>query len=292
MNKVASITESESDRRDYDRVAKAIEFLMAGHERQPSLDEIAAYVGLSPFHFQRLFKRWAGVSPKQFNGFLTVEYAKTVLEKSATVLSTSFDVGLSGSSRLHDAFVAVEAMTPGDYKAQGRDIAIRHGIHDTPFGRALILVTERGICGLEFIADAGEAAALEAAKARWPLSRFVADQTRTAAIAANLGQPGAAAGERLLLKGTNFQIQVWQALLRIPAGSIVSYGDIARQVCTAKATRAAASALAQNRIGYLVPCHRVLRNTGLFTHFRWGGTRRRAMLAWEASRAAGPENAE
>jgi AraC family transcriptional regulator of adaptative response/methylated-DNA-[protein]-cysteine methyltransferase len=285
MNSIEPMT-GAADGRDYDRVAKSIAFIMDQHHRQPPLDEVAAHVNLSPFHFQRLFKRWAGVSPKQFAGFLTVEYAKTVLEKSATVLSTSFDAGLSGASRLHDAFVSVEAMTPGDYKAQGRDLVIRYGVHETRFGRALILVTDRGICGLEFTED--EAAALEAARTRWPLSKFVHDHARTAAIAAGLGQP-LAAKERLLLKGTNFQVQVWQALLRVPAGAIVTYGDIAREVCTIKATRAVGTALGQNTIGYLVPCHRVLRNTGLFTTYRWGATRRRAMLAWEASQGQKPE---
>ncbi|TAK99038.1 MAG: methylated-DNA--[protein]-cysteine S-methyltransferase [Rhodospirillaceae bacterium] len=272
--------------RDYDRVARAIDFIIAGHAGQPSLDDVAAHVGLSPFHLQRLFKRWAGVSPKQFAGYLTVEYAKTVLEKSASLLSTSLDAGLSGASRLHDAFVAVEAMTPGDYKAQGRDLIIRYGIHDTPFGRALVLVTARGICGLEFIVDGNEAAALTIARARWPLSQFVADLNCTGAIAAKLGAPGAMSQERLLLRGTNFQIQVWSALLRVPAGAIVTYGDIAKAVCTSKATRAVGTALGQNTLGYLVPCHRVLRATGLFKAYRWGATRRRAMIAWEAARSA------
>lgn len=283
MNQINATAAGASDYRDYDRVAQAIEFILAGQECHPSLDEIAAHVNLSPFHFQRLFKRWAGISPKQFARFLTVEYAKAALEKSATVLSASVDANLSGTSRLHDAFMAVEAMTPGDYKAQGRDLVIRYGFHATPFGRALLLATQRGICGLEFLVGDEGAATLEAAKARWPLSRFVADQERTAAVAAKLGQPGLAAGERLLLKGTNFQIQVWRALLRVPSAAIVTYGDIAREIRAVKAMRAVGTALGQNTIGYLVPCHRVLRSTGLFKSYRWGATRRRAMLAWEAS---------
>ena len=277
--------------RDYNRVAKAIDFIVAEHAVRPSLDDVAAHVGLSAFHFQRLFKRWAGVSPKQFAGYLTVEHAKGTLEKSESVLSASLDTGLSGASRLHDWFVAVEAMTPGDYKAQGRDLIICHGVHDTPFGRALVLVTERGVCGLEFIADADEAAALADAKARWPLSRFAADGAGTGAVAAQIFAGGGAAparGPRLLLRGTNFQLQVWSALLRIPAGAIASYGDVARMVGKPSAMRAVGSALAQNTVAYLVPCHRVLRATGLFKAYRWGATRRRAMIAWEAAQATGP----
>jgi len=279
-----------SNHRDYDRIAKAIDHIVTTRTGQPSLEELAAHVGLSPFHFQRLFKRWAGVSPKQFLGYLTVEHAKASLEKSQSVLTTSFDTGLSGGARLHDQFVAVEAMTPGEYKAQGRDLVIRHGVHDTVFGPALILTTARGVCGLEFIADGSAAQALAAAKARWPLSTFLVDVKATGAAARQIfaKEDGDKSRPRLLLRGTNFQLQVWSALLRVPAGSIVTYGDLARVVCSPAAVRAVGTALGQNTVGYLVPCHRVLRATGLFKAYRWGATRRRAMLAWEASQAQGP----
>lgn len=272
---------------DYGRISLAIETMVAAASNggtSPGLVELAAQAGLSPFHFQRLFKRWAGVSPKQFARFLTLEHAKTTLEQSASVLSTAFDVGLSGGSRLHDLFVAVEAMTPGEYKAQGRDLVIRHGLHDTPFGPALILVTDRGVCGFDFIAGS-PARALKDAKARWPLSRFVADDKATARVAAKMftRRPGRSGDMRLLLRGTNFQLQVWAALLRIPPASISTYGAIAEAIGKPKAVRAVGTALAANPIGYLVPCHRVLRSTGLFKNYRWGASRRHAMLAWEAA---------
>lgn len=268
---------------DYGRIARAIETMVAAASNggtSPGLAELAAQADLSPFHFQRLFKRWAGVSPKQFARFLTLEHAKTTLEQSASVLNTAFDVGLSGGSRLHDLFVSVEAMTPGEYKAQGRDLVIRHGVHDTPFGPALILVTERGVCGFDFIAGT-PARALKDAKARWPLSRFVADDKATAAVAAKMFT--CTKDMRLLLRGTNFRLQVWAALLRIPPANISTYGAIAEAIGKPKAVRAVGTALAANPIGYLVPCHRVLRSTGLFKNYRWGASRRHAMLAWEAA---------
>lgn len=268
---------------DYGRIARAIETMVATAANggtPPGLAELADQAGLSPFHFQRLFKRWAGVSPKQFAGFLTLEHAKTTLEQSSSVLSAAFDVGLSGGSRLHDLFVAVEAMTPGEYKTQGRDLVIRHGVHDTPFGPALILVTDRGVCGFDFIAGS-TARALKDAKARWPLSRFVADDKATAAVAAKMFTRSKEM--RLLLRGTNFQLQVWAALLRIPPANISTYGAIAEAIGKPKAVRAVGTALASNPIGYLVPCHRVLRSTGLFKSYRWGAVRRHAMLAWEAA---------
>ncbi|MBX7198054.1 MAG: methylated-DNA--[protein]-cysteine S-methyltransferase [Rhodospirillaceae bacterium] len=268
---------------DYRRIARAIETMVAAAFNggtSPGLAELAAQADLSPFHFQRLFKRWAGVSPKQFARFLTLEHAKTTLEQSASVLNAAFDVGLSGGSRLHDLFVAVEAMTPGEYKAQGRDLVIRHGVHDTPFGPALILVTDRGVCGFDFIAGS-TARALKDAKARWPLSRFVTDDKATAAVAAKMFTRSK--DMRLLLRGTNFQLQVWAALLRIPPANISTYGAIAEAIGKPKAVRAVGTALASNPIGYLVPCHRVLRSTGLFKNYRWGAVRRHAMLAWEAA---------
>jgi AraC family transcriptional regulator of adaptative response/methylated-DNA-[protein]-cysteine methyltransferase len=279
-------TKANLNTKDYGRIAAAIETMVAATskgEAAPPLAVLAEQANLSPFHFQRMFKRWAGVSPKQFASYLTLEQAKATLEQSASVLGTAFDVGLSGASRLHDLFVAVEAMTPGEYKAQGRDLLIRYGVHDTPFGPALILVTDRGVCGFDFIGGA-PARALKDARARWPLSRFAPDQAATAAVVSKMfDAPG---DMRLLLRGTNFQIQVWSALLRIPAANISTYGALAQAIGKPKAVRAVGSALAANPIGYLVPCHRVLRSTGLFKNYRWGATRRHAMLAWEAARRA------
>jgi len=269
--------------RDYARIAKAIDFIVGERPRHPSLDEVAAHVALSPFHLQRLFKRWAGVSPKQFMSYLTLDHAKAMMRASASVLDVTYDVGLSGPSRLHDLFVTHEAMTPGEYKAQGQNLMIRYGFHDTPFGRALILTTERGICGLDFI-DGFDAAALTVAQSQWPLSRFVGDQTATGQIVQQLFDPTAQrTPTQLLLRGTNFQVQVWSALMRIPTGAIVSYGDIARAIGKPSASRAVGEALANNLVAVLVPCHRVLRSTGLFKNYKWAPTRRHALLAWEAA---------
>jgi AraC family transcriptional regulator of adaptative response/methylated-DNA-[protein]-cysteine methyltransferase len=193
-------------------------------------------------------------------------------------------VGLSGPSRLHDLFVTYEAMTPGDYKAQGAGLEIRHGIHDTPFGRMLVLMTARGICGLDFI-DGGDDDALRDARARWPLSRFVEDAGAARGVVAQIFADSASKRPlRLLLRGTNFQVRVWSALMRVPSAAIVSYHDVARALGNPKATRAVGTALAHNPVAYLVPCHRVLRATGLFKTYKWTPTRRHALLAWEAAR--------
>lgn len=265
--------------RDYARVERAIDFLISNRDVQPSLDAVAEHVGLSSFHVQRLFTRWAGISPKRFLSYLTVEHAKHRLEQSASVLDAAYDAGLSGSSRLHDLMVSVEAMTPGEYKAMGSDLTIRHGVAPTPYGDALFLVSDRGLCGLEFI-DAAPDNLLIEAKARWPLSHFVEDQS----AAHNSAHAVFGTGEvsPILMKGTPWQLQVWSALLRIPEGSIVSYGQIADSVCSRKASRAVGTAVAANHIGYVVPCHRVLRATGMFKRYRWGAPRRWAMLAQES----------
>ncbi len=266
--------------RDYVRVERAIDYLVSHRESQPSLDAVADHVGLSAFHTQRLFTRWAGVSPKRFLSYLTVEHAKQRLEESASVFDAAFDAGLSGSSRLHDLMVSAEAMTPGEYKAQGSDITIRYGVAPTPYGDALFLVSDRGLCGLEFFSS-GLDTLLADAKSRWPLSQFVEAHATAAEAAQRIF--GSRDSISILMKGTSWQLQVWSALLRIPEGSIVSYGQIADAVCTRKASRAVGTAVAANHIGYIVPCHRVLRATGLFKRYRWGAPRRWAMLAREAA---------
>lgn len=265
--------------RDYDRVERAIDFLISNQSAQPNLEEVAEQMGLSAFHVQRLFTRWAGVSPKRFLSYLTVEHAKQRLEQSASVLDAAYDAGLSGSSRLHDLMVSAEAMTPGEYKAKGSDLTIRYGVSPTPYGKALFLISDRGLCGLEFI-GAEEKQILKDAKERWPLSRFVEDKSATHDMSVKIF--GRREGVQILMKGTEWQLQVWSALLRIPEGSIVSYGQIADAVCTRTASRAVGTAVAANHIGYVVPCHRVLRATGLFKRYRWGAPRRWAMLAQEA----------
>lgn len=275
--------------RDYDRIEEAIRFLEANFRRQPSLEEIAAHTGLSPFHFQRCFRRWAGVTPKQFLQYLTLGYAKERLRQSRNLLDTSLDCGLSGPGRLHDLFVTLDALTPGEYKALGAGLLIRYGFHPTPFGTCLIALTERGVCALRFVTDEERAGALAAVQQEWERSRLEEDREATAAAVAQIFGEGSTEGEprlRLLVKGTNFQVKVWEALLRIPAGRVVSYGDLARMIGAPSASRAVGSAVGDNPVGFLIPCHRVIRETGVISGYRWGTARKRAILAWEAARRA------
>lgn len=272
--------------RDYDRIQRAIEFLDRVHPRQPSLKELANHAGLSEFHFQRLFTRWAGVSPKRFMQFQTLAHAKELLRQSTNLLSTSWAVGLSGGSRLHDLFVSAEAVTPGSYKASGEGLEIRYGFHATPFGEALIATTELGICGLSFVV--GErSAALEELQARWARADLVRDPKITAEYIESIFGGGRETPIRLALKGTNFQLKVWEALLRVPSGAVTTYQDIAVSIGDAKASRAVGAAVGQNPIAYLIPCHRVIKKTGAFGDYHWGAARKHAMLGWEAARRFG-----
>lgn len=275
----------EAQARDYARVEKAIRFIDANFQDQPDLATIAEAAGLSPHHFQRLFTRWAGVSPTRFMHYLTVAYCKSLLDDKWSVLDAALEAGTSGPGRLHDLFVAFEAMTPGEAKRRGDGLMIRHGLHDGPFGRFHILMTERGICGLTFAQEHESKDALAEQKRRWPLATFTADQAGTAEAAEKVfrkDQP-----PPLHVSGTNFQIKVWEALTAVPPGRVVSYGDLASVVCTPKAARAVGAALGQNPIAYLIPCHRVIRATGAHDAYRWGRARRQALLAWEASQVHG-----
>ena len=270
---------------DYQRVAQAIDYLAANFRRQPSLDEIADSVHLSKYHFQRLFKEWAGISPSQFMQFLTIEYAKQRLVESQSVYDAALDAGLSGAGRLHDLFVTFEGITPGEYKKRGSGLQISYGFHDTPFGMCLLASTERGICNLNFV-PSGKENAVEQLKTGWPQAEFIEDSLQTQGIVNQIFSPLPNRPSRpfhLLLKGTNFQINVWRALLAIPAGAMVSYQDVAAYIGEPKATRAVASAIAHNPVGYLIPCHRVIRKSGDIQGYRWGTTRKRAILGWEAS---------
>ncbi len=271
----------------YYRIERAIRYLEDRAEQQPDLDEVAAEVGLSKFHFQRLFRRWAGVSPKQFLQFVTLEHAKDLLRDSASVLETTYETGLSSPGRLHDLFVAVEAVTPGEYKRLGQGIEIRWGIHETPFGEALLASTERGICALSFLGEMSAEAAVEELEADWSLARVRHD---AAATRKRVQQVFAALGPseplRLMLRGTNFQLQVWKALLEVPEGRATTYGELARAIGAPRAQRAVGTAVGANRVAFLILCHRVLRSTGAFGDYRWGSARKRAMLGWEAARAS------
>ena len=271
--------------RDYDRVERAIRFIAEHRLEQPSLDEVADAMGLSPFHAQRVFRSWAGVSPKRFLGLLTVEHAKSLLRADESVLGAAFEVGLSGGSRLHDLFVGLEAITPGEYKSLGADLVLRWGVHETPFGPGLFVASERGLARLSFLAGGHLDHALAEARGDWPLSRFVEDAPATAALAAAaFGPSGEAAPLRLFAKGTPFQIQVWRALMRVPAGAATSYGDLAAELGRPGAARAVGRACGANRIAILIPCHRVIRETGAIGGYHWGLERKQAVLAWESAR--------
>jgi AraC family transcriptional regulator, regulatory protein of adaptative response / methylated-DNA-[protein]-cysteine methyltransferase len=272
---------------DYQRVGQAIEFLDRNALRQPELREIAASVGLSEFHFQRLFQRWAGVSPKRFLQFQTAQEAKRVLQQTGDLLDASFHSGLSGPGRLHDLIVNVEAVTPGEYKRRGAGLAISWGVHASPFGDCLLGLTPRGVCALEFLQPESEDDALKRLRMIWENAELVHAPRLTASVAARIfgTREKWQAPLALLVKGTNFQIKVWEALLRVPAGAVTTYARIAERVGQPRAARAVGSAIAANPIGYLIPCHRVIRNTGAFGEYRWGALRKRVLLSVELAQA-------
>ncbi len=277
------------DNPDYRRIAQAIAYLEEHALEQPSLDEVAEQMGLSPYHFQRLFKTWAGVSPKRFLQYLTVERAKKLLRQSASVLDAALDVGLSGPGRLHDLFVNVEAMTPGEFKNQGKDLQLSYGFHATPFGECLLAVTSRGICSLSFIDPENHAEPLKYLLNAWQDASIEENpETGKSTINQIFGQSGdrCQAPINLLLRGTNFQLKVWEALLRIPEGAVVSYGNLAASIGHPGAHRAVGTAVGKNPVAYLIPCHRVLRANGEIGGYRWGTTRKRAILAREAAGCA------
>ena len=286
-------TENNQQLSDYQQIELAIAYLESNFREQPSLDEIASVVHLSKYHFQRLFKRWAGISPTQFLQFLTIEYAKHQLVESRTVLQSSLDAGLSGPGRLHDMFVNHEAITPGQYRKQGKGLEITYGIHSTPFGQALIAMTSRGICALRFLDQKNSQLALDLLVKEWPKAHLKSDQINTASQMKKVFgsiNPDERRPFHLYLKGTNFQIQVWRALLTLPTGYLVSYQQVADLIGRRSATRAVASAIAQNPIGFLIPCHRVINKNGRYHNYRWGSTRKKAIIAWEAAQKIGEGN--
>jgi AraC family transcriptional regulator of adaptative response/methylated-DNA-[protein]-cysteine methyltransferase len=275
----------QTNAEDYRRIERAIEFLAENYQNQPSLDEVARSANLSEFHFQRLFRRWAGISPKRLVQFLTLEHAKQALEESRSVLDAAFDAGLSSPSRLHDLFVTTEAMTPGEFKAKGAGLEISYGFHPSPFGECLLAVTERGICGLGFVGERDRKQTLEDFKGRWPAAQFHENPEKTQSYMDGIFNHKKRNGAlKLLLTGTNFQVKVWEALLRIPSGSVVCYEDLARRVGNPAAARAVGSAVGRNPISFLIPCHRAIRKMGITGDYHWGATRKKAILAWEAAR--------
>ena len=275
---------------DYESVRHAIEFISENWRDQPSLERIAAAVGMAPLSLQRLFTRWAGLSPKAFVQALTLDHARSLLDDSASVLDASYEVGLSGPGRLHDLFVSHEAMTPGDYKARGEGIVVRWSFHPSPFGKALIFATDRGLAGLAFADPGEEAAALADMQARWPRAAFVEDRAATAGYAARVFDPAAWTQDRplrVVMIGSDFEIRVWETLLKLPFGKATTYSDIAAHIGKPGAARAVGAAVGRNPISFVVPCHRVLGKNGGLCGYHWGLTRKRAILGWEAGVSAG-----
>ncbi|MDA3918531.1 MAG: methylated-DNA--[protein]-cysteine S-methyltransferase [Deltaproteobacteria bacterium] len=274
---------------DYKRIEKAIRFIEDNFKSQPTLDEIAKSVHLSKYHFNRVFKRWAGIGPIQFLQFITLDYTKKILRKSKSLLETSLEAGLSGPSRLHDLFVTFDAMTPGDFKKQGAGLKIEYSLCDSPFGECLIAKTERGICHFGFIRENSQLYALNQLFKKWPGAIFSKNSQPldpTVNQIFNLDQKKESRPFNILLKGTNFQINVWKALLLIPSGSVVCYQDIAAHIGRPKAFRAVASAIAINPVAYLIPCHRVIAKSGKIHQYRWGSSRKKAIVGWEAAKMA------
>lgn len=269
---------------NYERIADAITYISTHFKSQPSLDEVAAHIHLSPFHFQRLFTEWAGVSPKKFLQYISLEHARKMLkEQQATLSDTALETGLSGIGRLHDLFIRMEGMTPGEYKNGGEALSIRYSFADTPFGQVLIASTPKGICHLAFTEEEHEG--LSALQAAFPKAFYIygSDALHSSALQAfHQDQPE---NIRLHLKGSPFQLNVWQALLRIPAGKLSTYGTIARQLEQPGASRAVGTAIGDNPVAYLIPCHRVIRSSGLTGEYHWGSSRKKAMIGWEATQA-------
>ena len=272
---------------NYQRIEQAIQFLSKNINHQPDLDDVARQVHLSPFHFQRIFTEWAGISPKKFLQFLTTEYLKTKLSETANVLEAANIVGLSSQSRVYDLFVTLEAVTPQEFKTSGEGIKIEYGIHETPLGTCLLATTQRGICSLTFINNDDKQAALEELKNKWKNAQFIENQENTEGVVAQIFDAHTPNRKfNLLIKGTNFQIKVWQALLKIPSGSVASYQTIAKAIDNPKAVQAVGSAIGANPIGYLIPCHRVIRKEGQIGEYHWGNARKQAIIGKEMAQAA------
>lgn len=278
---------------DYARIEQVINYLEKNASHQPSLSEIAASIHLSEYHFQRLFTRWVGISPKRFLQFLTKENAKQMLAKSASILEAAYGVGLSSPGRLHDLFITWEAVTPGEFKQRGAGLTINYGFHFTPFGEILLGSTERGICNLSFVMPTGRSEALDALHKNWPQANLVEKPAFTEPYVEQIFHPKVEFTDHpmhLYLNGSNFQLKVWEALLRVPSGSVVSYRDIAGYLGEPNASRAVGNALARNPVAVLIPCHRVIHSLGEFGNYHYGEARKIALLGWEMAKVAYPNS--
>jgi len=271
---------------DYARIEQAIRYLEARFRQQPELGQVAASVGLSEYHFQRLFTRWVGISPKRFLQYLTKEYPKQLLRQPVDLLEASYASGLSGPGRLHDLFVVTEAVTPGEYKHQGESLEIRYGFHPTPFGECLLAITARGICHLGFIQAGGRDEALAQLCAAWSGAALSEDAQGVFPYVQQILYPSGGRWQALplLLRGTNFQIKVWEALLRIPSGLLVTYENVAAAIGMPSAARAVGQAVGRNPLAVIIPCHRVIRKDGEMGSYRYGSARKKALLGWEFAR--------
>ena len=279
---------------DYEVVRQNLDYLRQHWRDQPTLEALGELNGLSAAHLQRLFVRWAGLSPKAFIQALTIDHARRLLRDSASVLETSYEVGLSGPGRLHDLFVTHEGMSPGTYKARGKGLTIRYGFHDCPFGRVLLMMTDQGICGLAFADPGEEQAAFLDMRSRWPEAAYVEQPAVTAPAVARIFSPSAWRAEeslRIVFIGTEFETRVWQTLLKVPLGRATTYSDIAGHIGNPKASRAVGAAVGRNPISFVVPCHRVLGKSGGLCGYHWGLTRKQAILGWEAGLVSGGSQA-
>jgi AraC family transcriptional regulator of adaptative response/methylated-DNA-[protein]-cysteine methyltransferase len=275
---------------DYERVRRIIAFISERWRDQPSLEAIADHVGLSTTHVHHVFRRWCGLTPKAFLQAITLDNAKALLADSASVLDATYEVGLSGPGRLHDLFVTHEAMSPGDFKTGGAGLTLRYGYHSSPFGEAILVASERGLAGLGFVDDGDREAALADMRRRWPQAAYREDAEVTGPLARRIFDPKRWRADeplRVVLIGTDFEIRVWETLLRIPLGRATTYSDIATRLGKPSASRAVGAAVGKNPVSFVVPCHRVLGRSGALTGYHWGLTRKQAILGWEAGQGAG-----
>ena len=276
----------EQEKTNFSRIAEAIDYIKDNFKTQPGLEEVAEKIHLSPFHFQRLFTEWAGVSPKKFLQYLTIEYAKKMLkENQATLFETAFETGLSGTGRLHDLFINIEGMTPGEYKNGGENLSINYSFAESPFGNILVASTPKGICHIAFADD--EKKALEMLQKVFPNADYkqMVDLVQQNVLYIFTHDWSKLNQVKLHLKGTEFQLKVWETLLKIPMGQLTTYGSIAKQLQQPNAARAVGTAIGDNPIAFLIPCHRVIQSTGVFGQYHWGSTRKTAMIGWEAAHA-------
>jgi AraC family transcriptional regulator of adaptative response/methylated-DNA-[protein]-cysteine methyltransferase len=279
-----------ASRQDYDTVRRAIEYLTKQYREQPEIDAVAAAAGTDPRRLNELFRRWCGLTPKAFLQAVTLDNAKKLLAQSPNILEASYELGLSGPGRLHDLFVVHEAMSPGEWKTGGEGLEIRYGFHPSPFGTALVMATPRGLCGLAFSDPGKENAALKDMRARWKNASYREDSAATADIAARIFQSDRWQPDtplRVVLIGTDFEVRVWQTLLKVPLGRAATYSDVARKIGKEKAARAVGAAVGKNPISFVVPCHRIVGTNGALTGYHWGLTRKRAMLGWEQAKLIG-----